>query len=111
MRRALLALAALVTAWTAVGIAAHATYGARVTADEPQYLLSAISLGEDGDLDISDEIAREAYRPFHRVDLDPQTVALDDSGRHVSPHDPLLPEGKEAIDHIAQLIQALTPVK
>lgn len=26
-------------------------------------------------------------------------------------HDPLLPEGKEAIDHIAQFIQALTPAK
>ena len=26
-------------------------------------------------------------------------------------HDPLLPEGKEAVDHIAQFIQALTPAK
>ncbi len=74
-----------------IGVASHATYGARVTADEPQYLLSAISLGNDGDLDISDELAEEAYRPFHTVDIDPQTYPLDDSGRQVSPHDPLLP--------------------
>ena len=26
-------------------------------------------------------------------------------------HDPLLPEGKEAVDHIAQFMQALTPAK
>ena len=74
-----------------IGVPAHATYGARVTADEPQYLLTAISLGDDGDLDISDELADEAYRPFHSVDIDPQTYPLDDSGRQVSPHDPLLP--------------------
>ena len=74
-----------------IGIPAHATYGARVTADEPQYLLTALSLGDDGDLDISDELADEAYRPFHAVDIDPQTYPLDDSGRQVSPHDPLLP--------------------
>ena len=33
---------------------------AHVTADEPQYLLTALSLGEDLDLDISDELARAA---------------------------------------------------
>ncbi|HWM21023.1 MAG TPA: hypothetical protein VNO51_15135, partial [Ilumatobacteraceae bacterium] len=91
MRRWLFVLGAVVAGWTMIGIAAHATYGARVTADEPQYLLSAISLGNDGDLDISDELAAEAYRPFHTVDLDPQTYPLDDSGRQVSPHDPMLP--------------------
>ena len=40
----------------ALGVQARATYNAQVTADEPQYLLTAISLGEDYDLDISDEI-------------------------------------------------------
>ena len=89
--RPLVALGLLVTCWTAIAIPAHATYGARLTADEPQYLLSAISLGNDLDLDISDELADEAYRPFHATDLDPQTSALDDGGRQVSPHDPLLP--------------------
>jgi hypothetical protein len=91
MRRSLVALGALVAGWTMIGIPAHATYGARVTADEPQYLLSAISLGNDGDLDISDELADGAYRSFHSVDIDPQTYPLDGSGRQVSPHDPLLP--------------------
>lgn len=89
--RWLVALGLLVTCWTAIAIPAHATYGARVTADEPQYLLTAISLGNDLDLDISDELADEAYRPFHATDLDPQTSPLDDGGRQVSPHDPLLP--------------------
>ncbi len=73
------------------GLGARATYGARVTADEPQYLLTAISLGEDRDLDISDEIADGRYRSFHEVPLNPQTVPLDATGRRVSPHDPLLP--------------------
>jgi hypothetical protein len=91
LRRGLLLLGLIVTAWTMIGIGAHATYGARVTADEPQYLLSAISLGHDLDLDIDDELADEAYRPFHRVDLDPQTHPLDRDGRQISPHDPLLP--------------------
>ena len=63
----------VVAAWAMVALPGQATYGARVTADEPQYLLSALSLGEDLDLDISDEIAARAYEPFHEVTLDPQT--------------------------------------
>jgi hypothetical protein len=86
----LVLLGVAVAVLTMLGIPAHATYGARVTADEPQYLLSALSLAEDADLDISDELAREAYRPFHRVDLDPQTEP-DADGRQFSPHDPGLP--------------------
>ncbi len=88
LARPLIVLGATVTAVTALGVPAHATYGARVTADEPQYLLSALSLGRDGDLDIANQIEGEAFRPFHRVDLDPQTVALGAEGRHISPHDP-----------------------
>ena len=72
-------------------IDARATYGARVTADEPQYLLTAISLGEDLDLDISDEIEDERFRPFHEIQLNQQTIDLDDDGLRISPHDPLLP--------------------
>ena len=90
LTRRLLLLAAVVAAVAAIGIPAHATYGARVTADEPQYLLTALSLGREFDLDISDEIADEQYRPFHAVDLDRQTAPLPD-GRELSPHDPLLP--------------------
>lgn len=72
------------------GIPARATYGAQVSGDEPYYLLTALSLANDGDLDIADELAAGAYRTFHEVDINPQTVPLDHSGREVSPHDPLL---------------------
>ncbi|HJS71716.1 MAG TPA: hypothetical protein VJ858_03235 [Acidimicrobiia bacterium] len=87
---ALVAFGAMVAVITATGIGVRATYGAQTTADEPQYLLSALSLWEDGDLDISDELAAERYRHFHEADLPEQTLRLDD-GRRVSPHDPLLP--------------------
>jgi hypothetical protein len=89
-RAALVALGCGVALVTMLGIPAHATYGARVTADEPQYLLSALSFGEDLDLDIRDEIEDERYRPFHRVDLDPQTEETA-RGALLSPHDPALP--------------------
>ena len=72
------------------GIDVRATYGARVSGDEPQYLITAMSLGDDLDLDVSDEIAAEKWRAFHEIPLDPQTRPLAD-GREVSPHDPLLP--------------------
>ena len=80
----------MVAAIAATGIGVRATYGAQTTADEPQYLLSALSLWEDGDLDISDELAEERYRDFHEVELPEQTVLLE-AGRRLSPHDPLLP--------------------
>lgn len=79
-----------VFAITAFGIGVRATYGAQTTADEPQYLLSALSLWEDGSLDISDELAEERYRDFHEADLPQQTLRLAD-GAQISPHDPLLP--------------------
>ena len=72
------------------GIGARATYGAQVTADEPQYLLSAISVAEDGDLDIADELEQRRWRAFHEAELPTQTAVLSD-GRRISPHDPLLP--------------------
>ena len=82
------ALVALLAALA--GIDARATYGARVTADEPQYLLTAQSIADDGDLDISDEIAAQAYLPYHEIAIDRQTSVLAD-GREISPHDPLFP--------------------
>jgi hypothetical protein len=88
--RAAAAVGLVVAAWTAVAVPARATVGARTTADEPQYLLSALSLAEDRDLNIADELADRAYRPFHEAALPVQTQVLDD-GRQVSPHDPLLP--------------------
>ena len=64
--------------------------GGRVTADEPQYLMTAISLGEDLNLDISDERAR---RPLPRLPRGGPAVQEQRGadGRAVSPHDPLLP--------------------
>jgi hypothetical protein len=90
LRRALVLTALAVAAWTALGTPLRATYGARTTADEPQYLLTAISLGEDGDLDIADERDAERWRAFHEAPLPVQEEPLAD-GRRVSPHDPLLP--------------------
>lgn len=79
-----------VAAVAASGIGIRASYGAQTTADEPQYLLSALSIWEDGDLDIADEIAEERFRDFHEADLPQQTLAFPD-GRRISPHDPLWP--------------------
>src|SRR6187431_3263530 len=87
---ACLAVAVVATAWALIALPARATYGARTTADEPQYLLSALSLWEDGDLDIADELAAQRWRDFHEAELPVQTEPLAD-GREVSPHDPLLP--------------------
>ncbi|HZA87613.1 MAG TPA: hypothetical protein VE466_12120, partial [Acidimicrobiales bacterium] len=80
----------VVAAWAAVAIPVRATYGTRTTADEPQYLLTALSLAEDRDLHIDDEIAAQRYRAFHELGLPVQTEVLDD-GLQISPHDPLLP--------------------
>ncbi len=85
---ALVALVAVVGAL--VGLPARATYGARTSADEPQYLLTATSLADDGDLDIADEVATAAYLDYHEVPIDRQ-AAIRADGRRISPHDPLLP--------------------
>lgn len=89
-RRLLLFVLVVATGWALLGSGARATYGARLTADEPQYVLSALSLWEDGDLDIADELADERWRAFHRVDL-PRQTELRADGSELSPHDPLLP--------------------
>ena len=87
---AMLVVGVLAFLAAAAGIAVPATHGTWTTADEPQYLLTAISLAEDGDLDIADELAEGRWRPFHELPLPEQTEALAD-GRRLSPHDPLLP--------------------
>jgi hypothetical protein len=74
----------------ASGILVPATHGTWTTADEPQYLLTAISLAEDHDLDIADELADGRWRSFHAQPLPEQTEPLA-GGRRLSPHDPLLP--------------------
>lgn len=87
---AVVTLAGVATVAAAAGMAGSATYGAVVSGDEPHYLLTAISLGEDASLDVSDELDAERYRPFHEADL--ATQAGDGAGgARVSPHDPLLP--------------------
>ena len=90
VRWLLLAVAVAATAAAALGTTVRATYGAQTTADEPQYLLSALSLAEDGDLNIADELRDERWRDFHEAQLPEQTKPLA-GGRRISPHDPLLP--------------------
>ena len=87
----LLGLVALgVTLWVAPGLAARAASGGHVTADEPQYLMTAISLGEDHNLNLRDERADQRSRVFHRDNL-PRQEKIWPDGHLVSPHDPLLP--------------------
>jgi hypothetical protein len=73
-----------------LGAGVGATYGGKAAVDEPQYLLSALSLWEDHDLDISDELADRRFLAFHDEDLPVQTAVRPD-GSQLSPHDPLLP--------------------
>lgn len=102
------------------GIGVRATYGAHTTADEPHYLVTAISLAEDGDLDVSDELSEERWRAFHEAPLPIQEQVLPD-GRQLAPHDPLLPGllalpwalggwvgAKAALAVLAGLLAALT---
>lgn len=74
----------------AAGIPGRASYGAQVNGDEPHYLLTALSLAEDAELDVSDEIASGRYRAFHQSEL-PRQAAIRPDGSQVVPHDPLLP--------------------
>lgn len=87
---AAVALVALVAALAAgLGIGVRGTFGAHVAVDETQYLLTALSLAEDGDPDISDELAERRWRAFADVEPLVQTAVRPD-GRRISPHDPLL---------------------
>ena len=73
-----------------LGLSARASYGARTAADEPQYLLTALSIAEDRDLDIANQRSSGAYRGFHEALLPVQTILRPDGSR-ISPHSPLLP--------------------
>ncbi len=90
MTRRLVLVALVVAAWVSMGIPVRATHGAQTTADEPEYLMTALSLAEDRSLDVSDERLSRRYRPFHEALLPVQTLRRADGSR-VSPHDPLLP--------------------
>lgn len=86
-----MALTAVVVAVVAaLGIPGRATLGAQVTADEPQYLLTAGALFHRHDLDIGPDLRAETWRAYHRAELPVQTAALA-GGQRLSPHDPLLP--------------------
>lgn len=86
---AMAAVALLASLAAAAGIPGRATYGARATADEPYYLLSALAFSTDGSLNIAEELRAERWRAFHEARLPQQTKPLTD-GRRVAPHDPLL---------------------
>ena len=90
LRIAMTAAAVVTIAAALLGIGVRATDGGHAAVDEPQYLLTAISLWEDRNLDISDELADRRYRDFFDAELPVQTRVLAD-GRQLSPHDPLLP--------------------
>lgn len=83
-------VALIVMCGASVGLSARATYGAHTSGDEPYYLLTATSLVEDHDLDISDELRSQSHTPYHEIPLDPQTAPVGGDAR-ISPHDPLLP--------------------
>lgn len=80
----------LVALAAGTGISATAAVGAQVTADEPQYLLTAGALYERQDLDIGPDLRAETWRAYHRSELPRQTADLP-GGQRLSPHDPLLP--------------------
>jgi len=84
------AVGALAFLAAALGIGVDATRGGRAAVDEPQYLLTALSLAEDRDLDIADELAERRWRAYFHAELPVQTAVLP-GGRQISPHDPLLP--------------------
>lgn len=90
LRIALALVAGVAFAAAALGIGVRATNGGHAAVDEPQYLLTALSLAEDRDLDIADELAAERWREYFDAELPVQTAVLS-GGRQISPHDPLLP--------------------
>ncbi len=90
MTRRLALVAAVVFAAALLGLPARATEGAQTTADEPHYLLTALSLWEDQSFDYGDERAELRYWPFHSAIL-PIQAELRADGSRVAPHDPLLP--------------------
>jgi hypothetical protein len=90
LRLAMVVVGVLTVLAAGLGITVRSTYGGAAAVDEPQYLLSALSLWEDHDLDISDELAERRWLAFHDADLPVQTAVRPD-GSQLSPHDPLLP--------------------
>ncbi|MGH4013494.1 MAG: hypothetical protein ACRDSL_06070 [Pseudonocardiaceae bacterium] len=105
LRPVLVAVALIAVIAASLGIGVAAMPGEHLAVDEPQYWFTALSLAQDGDLDISDELAERRWEQFTDVAPPVETVVLDgggldgggldggglDGGRQISPHDPLLP--------------------
>jgi hypothetical protein len=90
LRAAMVVVALLASLAAGLGAGVRSTHAGHAAVDEPEYLLTALSLAEDRDLDIADELADRRYLDFHDADLPVQTAARPDGSR-LSPHDPLLP--------------------
>ena len=83
------AAAAVAFVAAAAGLGVRAAFGGQVAVDEPQYLLTALSLYEDRSLNIADEITERRAATFTDVPPPVQAAELE-GGRALSPHDPLL---------------------
>ena len=90
LRVAMVIVALVAFAAAAAAVDVPATFRVQTTADEPHYLVTALSIVQDGDLDVGPQYAENAYRPFYAVTLTPQARPRSD-GSLVEPHDPLLP--------------------
>ena len=90
LRLAMLIVALVAFGAAAAGVGVRAAYDERTTADEPHYLVTAISIWSDGDLDVYDEFLHRDYAPFDGLILRPQAAPTRD-GQLIEPHDPLLP--------------------
>lgn len=90
LRLAMVIVALVAFGAAAAGVGVRAAYAERTTADEPHYLVTAISIWSDGDLDVYDEFLHRDYAPFNGLMLRPQAEPTRD-GRLIEPHDPLLP--------------------
>lgn len=84
MRRRAAALWLVLFAVYAATIGLHAFDGVEYAGDEPHYLLTAKSLVDDGNIDLTDEYRSRAYEAFYPRVLDPHGVLT--GGRLYEPH-------------------------
>jgi hypothetical protein len=83
---ATLALGALFALVYQLGVPLRSTYGARINVDEPFYLMTTVSLLQDGDLDLRNDFALRRYTAFFDpVEMWSQSAPTAD-GRLLSPH-------------------------
>ncbi len=85
------AVAVVATGAALLGIGVRARFGGHVAVDEPQYLLTALSIFEDFSLDIDDELDARRWIPWAGTGGLPVQTEVLEGGRQISPHDPLLP--------------------